>query len=108
MSGNAAELAPEHYAPVADREILLRLQNNIKLRLVQSQRLEKALAVLENMLLFVPDYAALWREAALINAHLGNYRAAIAALEEHLRRTEDSTARHQAARLLQQLKAKLN
>jgi regulator of sirC expression with transglutaminase-like and TPR domain len=108
MSGNEAELAPEHYAPVADRQVLLRLQNNIKLRLVQSQRLEKALAVVENMLLFVPDQASLWREAALLNAHLGNYRAAIAMLEEYLRRVDEPSARHQAAALLQQFKSKLN
>jgi regulator of sirC expression with transglutaminase-like and TPR domain len=108
MSGAAAELAPEHYAPVPDRQVLLRLQNNIKLRLVQGGQLDKALAVLEIMLLFAPDHAALWRESALLNAHLGNYRAGIAGLEEFLRREGSSTARHQVAALLQEFKAKLN
>ncbi|HZS83131.1 MAG TPA: transglutaminase-like domain-containing protein [Stellaceae bacterium] len=108
MSGAEAELTPQHYAPVADREVLLRLQNNIKLRLIQSRQIAKALAILDGMLLFAPDHAALWREAALLRAHLGNYRAAIAALEEFLAREAAPAARHQAARLLQQFKTRLN
>jgi regulator of sirC expression with transglutaminase-like and TPR domain len=107
-AGRAAELDPEHYAPVGDRQVLLRLQNNIKLRLVQSQQLDKALSVVEGMLLFAPDHAALWREAGLLHAHLDNYRAAIAALEEFLRRDGGEAARHRTAALLQQLKARLN
>ena len=107
-AGTAAELDPEHYAPVGDRQVLLRLQNNIKLRLVQNQQLDKALAVVEGMLLFAPDHAALWREAGLLHAHLDNYRAAIAALEEFLRRDRGEAARHSTAALLQRLKARLN
>src|SRR5579864_8089930 len=36
MAGQEVELAPEHYAPVADRDVLLRLQNNLKSRLLQA------------------------------------------------------------------------
>lgn len=108
MSGLGAELEPEHYAPVADRQVLLRLQNNIKLRLVQGGQLEKALRVLEAMLFFAPDHASLWREAALLNAHLGNYRAALGGLEEFLRREDNPAARHQVAALIQEFKTKLN
>lgn len=107
-AGSAAELEPEHYAPVGDRQVLLRLQNNIKLRLVQSQQLAKALGIVEGMLLFAPDHAALWREAGLLHAHLENYRAAIAALEEFLRREDGAAARQRAAALLQELKGRLN
>src|ERR1700730_16183354 len=35
IAGQEVELAPEHYAPVADRDVLLRLQNNLKSRLIQ-------------------------------------------------------------------------
>ena len=108
MSGRAAELEPEHYAPVPDRQVLLRLQNNIKLRLVRGNRLAEALAVIEGMLLFAPDHTALWREAALINGRLGNYRAGIAALEQLLQREGEPEVRHNAAALLQQYKTKLN
>src|SRR5712691_7670925 len=30
MAGQEVELSPEHYAPVADRDVLLRLQNHLK------------------------------------------------------------------------------
>jgi regulator of sirC expression with transglutaminase-like and TPR domain len=107
VAGATAELEPAHYADVGDRDILLRLQNNIKLRLIQSRRLDEALAVIEGMLLFAPDHAALWREAGLVNAELGNLRAGIAALERSLDLAGDDASRHQAALLLQQLKSRL-
>jgi regulator of sirC expression with transglutaminase-like and TPR domain len=107
-SGKDAELAPAHYAPVGDRQVLLRLQNNIKLRLVQNRQLDKALSVVEDMLLFAPDHAELWREAGLLHAHLENYGAAIGALEEFLRRAGGVAQRQHAAALLRQLKDRLN
>jgi len=107
VAGAAAELEPAHYAEVGDRDILLRLQNNIKLRLIQSRRLDEALAVIDGMLLFAPDHAALWREAGLVNAELGNLRAGIAALERALHRAGDDASRHRTALLLQQLKSRL-
>src|SRR5438874_13159959 len=36
MAGQEVELSPEHYAPVADRDVLLRLQNNRKSPLLQA------------------------------------------------------------------------
>jgi len=52
----------EHYAPVADRDVLLRLQNNLKSRLLQAGRHERALRTVETMLLLAPDLAELWQE----------------------------------------------
>jgi regulator of sirC expression with transglutaminase-like and TPR domain len=60
------------------------------------------------MLLLAPDLAGLWREAGLLNARLGNMRAAVEALQEFIVRAPEGSARHQAAALLQQLKSKLN
>jgi regulator of sirC expression with transglutaminase-like and TPR domain len=108
LGGAAAELQPTHYAPVSDRAVLLRLQNNIKLRLLQNRQQERALRIIEGMLLFAPDFAGLWREAGAINAGLGNYRAAIAALEGYLARESDDAARHGAAALLQSYRQRLN
>src|SRR5882757_2828669 len=82
MAGQDVELSPEHYAPVADLDVLLRLQNNLKSRLLQAGQTERALGVVETMLLLAPDLADLWQEAGLMNARLGNLRAAVRALEE--------------------------
>src|SRR5579863_2636038 len=106
--GQEVELTPEHYAPVADRDVLLRLQNNLKSRLLQAGRHERALRTVETMLLRAPDVAELWQEAGLLHARLGNMRAGVNALEEFIIRAPEGTARHQAAAILQQLKSKLN
>jgi regulator of sirC expression with transglutaminase-like and TPR domain len=107
-AGEAAELGPVHYAVASDREVLLRLQNNIKLRLVQDRKLAPALDVVGRMLLLAPERAGLWHEAGVLNAHLGNVRAAIAALEEALARAAADAVRHEIAMLLQQLKGSLH
>src|ERR1700730_12793086 len=49
IAGQEIELSPDHYAPVADREVLLRLQNNLKSRLIQAGRHEQAVRVIETM-----------------------------------------------------------
>jgi regulator of sirC expression with transglutaminase-like and TPR domain len=108
MTGQDVELSPEHYAPVADRDVLLRLQNNLKSRLLQTGRHERALGVVETMLLLAPDLPELWQEAGVLNARLGNMRAGVNALEQFIVRAPEGAARHQAAAMLQQLKAKLN
>ncbi|HEV8678143.1 MAG TPA: transglutaminase-like domain-containing protein [Stellaceae bacterium] len=108
MAGQAIELLPEHYAPVADRDVLLRLQNNLKSRLLQAGHHERALRVVETMLMLAPDLAELWHEAGLLNARLGNMRAGMNAIEEFISRAPEGNARHQAAAFLQQLKSKLN
>jgi regulator of sirC expression with transglutaminase-like and TPR domain len=108
MAGQEIELSPEHYAPVSDREVLLRLQNNLKSRLLQSGRHERALRVIETMLMLAPDLTELWQEAGLLHARQGNILASMNALQEFVTRAPEGTARHQAAAMLQQLRAKLN
>lgn len=108
MAGQDIELSPAHHAPVADRDVLLRLQNNIKSRLLQAGQYERALRIVETMLLLAPDLAELWQEAGVLHARAGNMRAALDALGEVVARAPDDVARHQAAALMQKLKAKLN
>ncbi len=84
MSGAEAELKPDHYAPVGNRAILLRLEGNIKLRHLQADAIEQALEVVERMVLFAPDEAHLWREAGLLNAQLGRLKAARGNLERYI------------------------
>ena len=71
-------------------------------------RLEDALAVIDGMLLLAPESAPLWREAGLINAGLGNLNAAVAAMERVLAIGGDNLLMHEAAAVLQRLKARLN
>jgi regulator of sirC expression with transglutaminase-like and TPR domain len=107
-AGQEVELTPEHYAPVSDRDVLLRLQNNVKSRLLQAGRQEHALRIIDTMLMLAPDLAELWYESGMLHARLGNMIASVGALEEFVGRAPDGIARHQAAAVLQQLKSKLN
>ena len=107
-AGTESELQTDHYTPVSDRDVLLRLQNNLKARLIQAERYDRAVMIAETMLMLAPDFAELWREAGLLHARLGNMRSAAAALEQVVLRAPDDMARHQAAAMLQQLRSKLN
>jgi regulator of sirC expression with transglutaminase-like and TPR domain len=103
-----AELAPEHYAPVANREVLLRLQNNVKTRHLKAGKLKETLESVEAMLLFAPDAAELWREAGILNARLGRLAAAVGALEQYAGRAAKPEARDEAARLIAGIRHRLN
>lgn len=108
LAGADAELRREHYAPVSDRDVLLRLPNNLKSRLWRQQRHGPAARVVETMLMLAPDAAELWLEAATLYRQLGNLRASIRALEDYVGRAPDGAARHQAAAVLQRLRSQLN
>jgi regulator of sirC expression with transglutaminase-like and TPR domain len=107
-AGQDSELSPEHYAPVSDLDVLLRLQNNLKARLIQAQQYERAIGVIETMQMLAPELAEPWLEVGILQTRLGNMRAATAAFEQFVLRAPDGLARHQAAAMLQQLRSKLN
>lgn len=104
MLGDDAELEPRHYAPVGNREVLLRLLNNIKLRHLRAGQAGEAVATLHRMMLVAPQEPHLWREAGMINARLGRIDEAITALEHFLTNGDEDGLRHEAAVLLQQLR----
>ena len=107
-AGTAAELEPAYYQAVGNRDILLRLQNNLKLRHLSANDVAQALEVLEGMRLMAPAEPALWRETGLLQAHRGNLDEAISALETFMRLGGSDHQLHQAAMLIQQLKNRLN
>ncbi|MDF1747505.1 MAG: transglutaminase-like domain-containing protein [Alphaproteobacteria bacterium] len=107
-AGNDAELQSHHYEAVSDRDVLLRLQNNIKLRLIKDQRVEEAVHIVESMLLLAPDRATLWRESGLMNAHIGKVRTAIAAFETYLQKETRDSSRREVATLVNELRSSLN
>ena len=84
FQGADAELEPAHYAPVGNRAILLRLQNNIKSRAMQAGDMTRAAAILERMLMIAPEAGGLWHELGTLRARLGTIKGAVAALERSL------------------------
>lgn len=108
VAGDEAELSPENYAPIGNRAVLIRLQNNIKLRLLRAKDTARAIAVLERMALIAPEEPALWREAGLLQAELGNLRAGLGCLEQALLRVDHPQARDQIAAEIKTLRQRLN
>ena len=106
--GLDAELEPAHWQPVTNREVLIRLQNNIKARCVESGDVERALQAVEAMLLFASSVAYLWREAGVLNVKLGQLGAAVRTLERYVELSGSGPARDDAVRLLNQVRAGLN
>ena len=108
MNGADKEIEPAHYAPVGNRDVLIRLQNNIKLRALAANDPARALDVLQTMTLLAPDSGELWWETALLQSRLGNMRTAIATLESYLAGGSAHANRHEIEDLLRRLKSKVN
>ncbi len=108
IAGNEAELKPEHYAVLGNRGMLLRMQSNIKLRLMREEKSAEALSVVESMLMIAPQQPQYWREAGLLHSQLGNLRAAMMSLEQFIDLGRDPKKLDEAARLLRDLKTRLN
>ncbi len=106
--GVDAELSPKHYAPVGNREILLRLQNNLKTRALRNNELNRAAQVLERMVLFAPSVASVWHELGVLSAQIGKLRQATASLEKFLALEPFGEERKAAESLLKKIRASLN
>ena len=109
--GPEAELHPQHFDPVSDRDVLLRLENNVRLRLAKREEWPAAAQSLDRMLAIAPDQPALLFEAGQLNARLDKRRAAIAAFERFLDvegPAGDPAVRARVSSLLQELRRGLN
>jgi regulator of sirC expression with transglutaminase-like and TPR domain len=107
VAGLSAELAPSTYRGLSNRDILVRLQDTAKIRLLRCGCLARALAVVEVTLLFAPATVSLWREAGMMNVRLGYLPAAVAALEQFLARTDNVQARRRIQELVQELRGRI-
>lgn len=108
MEGDEAELRREHCQPAGNKQMLLRLQNNIKLRLLRDDKLAEAVEVVGHMLLVAPDDPGLWHEAGVLHGRIGNLRAAVAALDKLAALSRGTAAHGKAVHLLAEMKSRLN
>ncbi|EME70469.1 hypothetical protein H261_08303 [Paramagnetospirillum caucaseum] len=107
-AGLEAELEPAHYAAMSNRDLLLRLGNAAKLRLLRLGHVERALSMVESLLLVAPDAPLLWREAGLMHMRLDHVHQAVAALEQFLGRTSSAQAKARTLALLAELKRRMH
>lgn len=101
--------APTALVPVSDRAVLLRLQNNVKLRRLQAGDAPGGLAVLGRMRRMAPELPELVREQAGLLASTGAMRAATAALRDWLEAGHgDPESRHTLEAQLAGIGSRLN
>ena len=111
VMGPDAGLDPAYFDPVPDRDVLLRLENNIRLRLAKREDWPGTARSLDRMMAIAPDRPELLFEAGQLNARLDKRRAAIAAFERFLAVVGgqgDPALRQRASALLQELRRGLN
>jgi len=108
VEGPQAELRPGILRPIGTRAVLLRLQNNIKLRRLQAGDMEGALACTENMLRIAPDEASQWRDAVLMHQRLGQLSDALRCGEAFLRLVPQGEAAERMRATMADLRARLN
>ncbi len=121
VHGADAELRPEYVTALSDHDVLLRLENNIKVRQLRNGDSAGATATLQHMTAIAPDRPELWFEAGALNAQIDAVGAACRAFDRFLavdaetppsQDMEVSAARAKARRdataLLRELRRRLN
>lgn len=78
------ELNPSFVEPVSNRRFLARMLMNLKLIYLNQNELEKALAVIERLLLLFPGVSAELRDRGLLYYQLGQWASACLDLETYL------------------------
>jgi regulator of sirC expression with transglutaminase-like and TPR domain len=98
-----------HLNPVSDIDVLLRLQNNMKLRALHAGEHGRALEIAKRMALIGPGKAELWLDLARLNEQLGVLGDARKAYEACLEIARPGQNLHnEAALALAGLKRRIN
>lgn len=87
-AGTQAELKPAFYEPLDNRGLLLRLENNIKIRVLKLGDIARAADVLRRMVVIAPMAVEAWYELGVLLIHQEQVRAGRDALETCLARLD--------------------
>lgn len=108
VMGQDQELSASYYDSVSSRELLLRLQNNIKMRYVRDEMYESALEQIEIMMLIAPDEEKLLFDAGILHYQLDNYSQAVDLLEQYKKRTPNAKEKQEASVLIYEIQKLIN
>ncbi|MBU6475650.1 MAG: tetratricopeptide repeat protein, partial [Alphaproteobacteria bacterium] len=106
--GKKAELSHDYYNAVSSREVLVRLENNLKKRLIDGEDYAAAIRAADAIGAFSPDEYRIYLDKGVLHAKLGQGAEAVAALEAYIARTPYAREKQQAHMLLQQIKSSLD
>lgn len=105
--GEDAELSTVYYEPAPNREILLRLLNNIKIRQIRLEYYEDALEIVSRMQKMAPADPRLLFDSAILNMRCDRPVIAIRLLERYEEEVTDYAEKQQARSLLVWLKQQI-
>ena len=108
IAGREVALQPEHMAPVPLRHVLMRLQNNIRIRAEQAGDLNRAAEVLRRISLFAPREPGVWLDRADLAEKSGNLMSAQQILDDGLAQLEGMGALQLLEQARQKLTRRLN
>lgn len=104
VAGAGAELAHHYYTPLSSREILVRLANGIKKRLIEDEEYGQAMTTIETMEAMAPDEYRVLFDKAVLYVRLHQPKEAMRALENYISRTPVPKEKQQALHLLQEIR----
>ncbi len=108
LVSDKAELRTEYYEASSKRDVLIRMQNNIKLRLIENEEYAEAVKVIELMRRIDPTEYRLLFDAGVLYAKTNQAMAAIDALEDYIEATPNPEDQHEALLLLREIRTSLN
>jgi regulator of sirC expression with transglutaminase-like and TPR domain len=105
--GRRLELSDENFAPVAKRQVLTRMLNNLKAIYWKREDWDKTLAVIDRLLLLDPSSAAELRDRGTILVNTGECRRGLADWERYLTSCPDAADAPTVKRRLRQVRQAL-
>ncbi len=104
VRGQNAELSADFYKPCSNRDTLIRLENNVKLRLIDGEDYEAAIKVIEMMRLLDPNEYRLLLDAGVLYAKTGQRKVASDVLEKYIAVVPSAQDRRDAEAILRQIR----
>lgn len=108
LMGTGAELSHDYYETADDHDVLIRLQNNLKTRLIDLEKYEDALRVVEATRIFVPDEYRLLFDAALLKVKTGQVKGAQEDIQTYIKRAPTIREQQEAEQLLYEIQRQMN
>ena len=93
---------------VSDRDILVRLQNNIKIRALREDDKERAIKILQSIVLITPTSVEFLAELVMLEASGGRIKTALERLERFIERNPDISNASSILSLKEQFNRSLN
>ena len=108
VRGAGEELDSRHYQTVTNRDVLVRLQNNVKTRRLEQNEVVGALEALGAMQALDPANATFWREAGVMHMRLGHLKHAVESFEAFISRTPEGPDRRKISDVVKELRERLH